>query len=74
MKHKMRKLKARMYECDVKSFEIAEKLGKSYSYVSSRICCKCSFTTNDAHIIMRMLDIPAEQMSIYFPPLPQKEA
>lgn len=61
-------LKARMYERDAQNTDIANLLGRSATYVSERLTGKKFFTLDDAYKILKYLDLPMEEIFVYFPP------
>lgn len=70
------KLRGRMFECEVTCEDIANLLGRSKSYVSERMTNKrYHWEVEEAYQIMDLLNIPYEEILLYFPPnggLPKK--
>ena len=61
-------LRGKMFEKDVKGYDIANLLGCGNGYVSERLTGKRSFTIEEAYKILDYLDLPAEDIFTYFPP------
>ncbi len=61
-----RKLKTLMFEKDVDQAYIAQKIGKSKSYLSTRLQGKYDFNLGDIYAIIEILKIPPEKVLEYF--------
>ncbi len=61
------KLRHAMEDADIDREAICKLLGKSTTYVAQRFQNKYSWTIEDAYQILTLLQIPAGQMSEYFP-------
>ncbi len=66
MKYKL--LRGKLREKFLTGEDVAKMLGRSISYVRLRIEGKRAWDLSDVHTLMRELDLPIEQMHIYFPP------
>lgn len=67
-KTRYHELRAKLYAYRFLYRDIAERIGKSVSYVSLRFEGKSDWTVDDAYLILEMIDEPAEKLSFYFPP------
>ncbi len=71
------KLRGRMAEMDIHNYALAEFLGVSTAYLSTRMTHRYSWTIDEVYKIMDFLQIPLEEIFIYFPKgggiKPQKE-
>lgn len=61
------KLRHAMDDADIDREAICKLLGKSTTYVAQRFQNKYPWTIEDAYLILSMLQIPAAQMTEYFP-------
>ncbi len=69
------KLRGRMHEMDINSNALANFLGRSQSYVSTRMTHNSSWELDEIYKILDLLMIPPEEIFTYFPPngvLPEK--
>ena len=62
-----RVLRHQLKERCIREPELAEALGKSETYVSSRLNAKFSWTLDDMYSIMGLVEWPPERMSELFP-------
>ncbi len=62
------KLRFRMMEVGFQNEDLARVLGKSGTYVVSRLGAKAPFTLDDVYTIGRELEIPPAELLDYFPP------
>lgn len=62
-----RKLRGRMAEYDMKQSDIAEMLNKSHTYITQRINGHANFDLLEVYEICDRLEIPYEEIPIYFP-------
>ena len=63
-----RRLRFELGELDIDQVTLAEKLGRGDSYISGRMNGKGSWSLWEAFEMMRLLDVPLEQIADYFPP------
>ena len=56
-----------MFENDEDQAYIAQKIGKSKSYISTRLQGKYDFNLGDIYAIVEILQIPPEKVLEYFP-------
>lgn len=61
------KLRARMVEYDLKQAELAKKLGVGARTISDRMNAHMPWSADAMYRIMEMLEIPVDQMHVYFP-------
>lgn len=66
MKYKL--LRGKLREKFLTGEDVAKMLGRSVSYVRLRMEGKRAWDMSDAHTLMKELDLPIEQLHIYFPP------
>lgn len=64
----MRKLKGKMSEHNIKQFELAEVLRLSSASISNRMSGRHPFNIYEIYKICDILQIPYEQIPVYFPP------
>lgn len=62
------KLRGRMAEMDVKNKDLANYLGKSRQYISAHMLNKNSWEIDVVYKILDFLQIPYEEILVYFPP------
>jgi hypothetical protein len=62
-----RKLKGLMFEMDIDQAYLCKHLGKSHTYVTPRMMGRMPWSMDDAYTICDLLEIPYDQMPIYFP-------
>jgi antitoxin component HigA of HigAB toxin-antitoxin module len=67
MKKPFAKIRSKMDEYEIGQIELAEMLGMSLSYISSRLTNKKPWDMRDAYKLMDLFKIPYEQMHEYFP-------
>lgn len=67
MKKPFGKFRAKMLEYEIGQLELAEMLGVSLSYVSSRLTNKKPWDMLDMYKLMDTFNIPYSQMHEYFP-------
>ncbi len=70
------RLRGKMSEMDINGNALANYLGKSPSYVSYRLTHYSSWELDEAYKVLKLLNIPEEEIFTYFPPnggLPVKE-
>ena len=60
-------VRAEMSRQKISGREMAERIGISSCAFSARICGRVQFTLNEAYLILRILGIPADLLSMYFP-------
>ena len=65
----MKKLRSRMIECDLEGRDCAEAIGRSEGYWSARIMEREYFSLRDIYILCDLMEIPYEEIPIYFPPI-----
>lgn len=63
-----RKLKGKLSEHSMKQFQLAEVLELSPASVSNRMSGRNPFNIDEIYKICDVLQIPYEQIPIYFPP------
>ena len=63
-----KKLKGIMFANDVTWEELAGRIGRSRTYASTRATGKMPFDMDDVYNICDFLNIPYEEIHIYFPP------
>ena len=61
------RVRQQMFALGVSQEDIAEEIGRSLSYVSSRMCGKAQFDLADIYGIMDVLQIAPENMAEFFP-------
>lgn len=64
---KFKELRKHMLEAEINQLDLAAKLHKSAVSLSNRLNGKVPFSIDDAYDIMKILEIPVEQMPLYFP-------
>ncbi|MCM0708286.1 hypothetical protein NBH08_25760 [Faecalicatena sp. BF-R-105] len=62
------RLRFELHERDIDQVTLAEKLHRGDSYISDRMNGKGSWSLREAFEMMRLLDVPLEQIADYFPP------
>ena len=62
------KLRGKMAEMDVTGEALANFLDKSRGYVSNRLSKNISWSIDEVYKILDFLELPAEEIFIYFPP------
>ena len=62
------RLRFELHERDIDQVTLAEKLHRGDSYISDRMNGKGSWSLGEAFEMMRLLDVPLEQIADYFPP------
>lgn len=62
------RLRFELRERDIDQIALAEKLHRGDSYISDRMNGKGSWSLWEAFEMMRLLDVPLEQIADYFPP------
>ena len=60
-------VRAEMSRQKISGREMAERMGISPGAFSARICGRVQFTLKEAYLILRILGIPADLLSMYFP-------
>ena len=60
-------VRAEMSRQKISGREMAERMGLSPGAFSARICGRIPFTLKEAYLILRILGIPADLLSMYFP-------
>ena len=65
-RRKFAKLKNRMFEMEITQEEAAKAMGRSMTYLSSRLNCRGSFSFNDALTLGKLLGIPRTEWVDYF--------
>lgn len=66
-------LRHAMDDNDIDQSYIARRILRNPRYVSERMCAYKPFTLNEAYTIMKILNIPHDQLHVYFPPNGQNE-
>lgn len=61
------RLRHALEDADVTRVDIAEKLGKSRSYVDERLRGERAFSIRDAYTIIDVLKVPVTELATYFP-------
>lgn len=61
-----RKLRLRIIECGMLHDEVAQRIGRSDGYFSSRITGKKAWDQNDIRALAKLLDIPPREWMSYF--------
>ena len=65
-KRKYAKLKALMYEKDVRQIDLEPVIGRKIAYISTRLNGKEPWNTQEMEAIGTLLEIPREQCLDYF--------
>ena len=65
-KRKYAKLKALMYEKDVRQIDLEPGIGRKIAYISTRLNGKEPWNTQEMEAIGTLLEIPREQWLDYF--------
>lgn len=65
-RRKFAKLKNRMFEMEITQEEAAKVMGRSMTYLSSRLNCRESFSFDDALTLGKLLEIPKTDWVDYF--------
>lgn len=61
------KLRGALVAKSIEQDYLAEKLGRSISYVTARMCGHADWTQRDMYMLMDLLKIPYNEMHEYFP-------
>lgn len=68
MQRKFKKLKALLFEKEIKQTELCKELGKSQTYLTDRLMGRRSFELDTVYQLCKMLGIEYAEIPVYFPP------
>lgn len=66
---RFRKLKGRMAYMDFNQRSLAKEIGRSSSYISSRMSGEKDWGLGDCYVILALLQEPIDKLTEYFPPM-----